>query len=324
MKLKGIFLFLITCFFIACSPKVYENTTIKEKEFRVIGYLPSYKFDAYKTIKYKHLTHLNLSFANPDKVGNLSINGNVDVIIDEAKEQNPNLIISISLAGGILTDVHAENWANLIDNPLNRPAFINKIIAFVTKHNFDGIDVDLEWDNVTKGYSDFVLELATAISDKNILLTAALPNTTRFVNITDNALNAFDFINIMAYDKTGTWAPDKPGQHSSLEFAEEGIAFWKNQNISKEKLTLGVPFYGYDFTPGNVKQKTYQQIISEKGVESADKDNVENIFYNGRITIREKTKLAIQKTSGIMIWELTQDSFNEFSLFDVIYKEIKK
>ena len=52
-------------------------------------------------------------------------------------------------------------------------------------------------------------------------MTAAFPSETKYSLITTEALNAFDFINIMAYDYTGSWNPSAPGQHSSAEHARE-------------------------------------------------------------------------------------------------------
>ncbi|MGY0407762.1 MAG: glycosyl hydrolase family 18 protein [Polaribacter sp.] len=326
MKLKSIFLSLtISILFCSCSSKISKKTLKNNSEFRIVGYLASHNFSQLNKIQYKKLTHLNVSFANPDIEGNLSINGDIDAVIKKAKEINPNIIISISLAGGgVIAKQCAKNWSNLIDNPLNRPNFIKKIIAFVKKHNLDGIDVDLELEHITKGYSDFVTELSLATAQKKILLTAALPNSSKFINISDAALHVFDFINIMSYSERGPWAPNDVGQHSSLQFAQQGLAFWKKQGVTKEKLTLGVPFYGFDYSTSIVKSKTYKEVISDKGVAFADKDIAGKIFYNGRATIKEKTKLALQKAGGIMIWELSQDSFDAYSLLDVIYKEIKK
>ena len=53
----------------------------------------------------------------------------------------------------------------------------------------------------------------------------------------------------MAYDFTGPWNPTNSGQHSSYNNSVQSIEFWINSvGISGTKLTLGVPFYGYDFT----------------------------------------------------------------------------
>ena len=57
---------------------------------------------------------------------------------------------------------------------------------------------------------------------------------------------------------------------------------------------------------------------------NADIDNVGTKFYNGRSTIRSKVQLASNEVNGIMIWELGQDSFSEYSLLKTIHKEYDK
>jgi hypothetical protein len=48
----------------------------------------------------------------------------------------------------------------------------------------------------------------------------------------------------------------------------------------------------------------------------------DTIYYNGPNTIRKKTKLAMEKTSGVMIWELTQDAPGNNSLLKVINQAV--
>lgn len=316
-------------FFISSLMSVYSCTSDKEsnipdektKTARVVGYLSSDNINKMTSIQFCKLTHLNVAFANPDKNGNLIFSGDIDALVTYAKSVNPNISVSISLAGGVISEEQASNWSWLIDKPENRPALIQNIVNFVELHKLDGVDVDLEWDAVTVGYSGFVLELKKSLLERKKLMTAALPNNSRFENINAAALNAFDFINIMAYDSTGPWSPTKPGQHSSMAFAKEGIEFWhKLQNVPSEKLTLGVPFYGYNFTYPEVTSSMYNQIIAT-GKQFADVDEIGKIYYNGRPTISQKVEYAAQNTGGIMIWELAQDSFDEYSLLEVIHKK---
>lgn len=312
-------------FFISSLFSVYSYAHKKEesktKTARVVGYLSSDNFGKITSISFCKLTHLNIAFANPDKNGNLIFNGDIDAVVKYAKSVNPNIKISISLAGGVISAEQASNWSFLIDQSQNRPLLIQNIIKFVNNHNLDGVDVDLEWDAVTTGYSDFVVELRKSLTQNKKLLTAALPNNTRFVNINTEALNAFDFINIMAYDSTGPWSPDKIEQHSSFDFAKQGINFWnKMQNVPTEKINLGVPFYGYNFTSQIVTSSTFGEII-DSGIQFADQDEIGKIYYNGRPTISKKVELAAESAGGIMIWELAQDSFTEYSLLDVIHKK---
>ena len=315
-------LYLCIVILVSCSKddSFEEEIMTVDKSARVVGYLPSYRFDSNEKIDYCKLTHLNLAFANPGSNGKLIINDFSGVVV-RARNENNNIKIYISIGGGYLTDEQASIWSNSIDIKDNRPIIINEIVNFVVDNSLDGVDVDLEWQYVTSGYSNFVIELKSALSAKGKGMTAALPGTTKFDNITQEALQTFDFINIMAYDFTGPWNPTASGQHSSYNNAVESINFWKNTGISQSKLTLGVPFYGYDFSnSSNVTSFTFGQMVSTNNSYS-EIDNVDMKFYNGRPTIKSKVKLASEQVSGIMIWELGQDSFSDYSLLKTIHKE---
>ena len=315
-------LYLCIVILVSCSKddSFEEEIMTVDKSARVVGYLPSYRFDSNEKIDYCKLTHLNLAFANPGSNGKLIINDFSGVVV-RARNENSNIKIYISIGGGYLTDEQASIWSNSIDIKDNRPIIINEIVSFVVDNSLDGVDVDLEWQYVTSGYSNFVIELKSALSAKGKGMTAALPGTTKFDNITQEALQTFDFINIMAYDFTGPWNPTASGQHSSYNNAVESINFWKNTGISQSKLTLGVPFYGYDFSnSSNVTSFTFGQMISTNNSYS-EIDNVGMKYYNGRPTIKSKVKLASEQVSGIMIWELGQDSFSDYSLLKTIHKE---
>ena len=315
-------LYLCIVILVSCSKddSFEEEIMTVDKSARLVGYLPSYRFDSNEKIDYCKLTHLNLAFANPGSNGKLIINDFSGVVV-RARNENNNIKIYISIGGGYLTDEQASIWSNSIDIKDNRPIIINEIVNFVVDNSLDGVDVDLEWQYVTSGYSNFVIELKSALSAKGKSMTAALPGTTKFDNITEEALQTFDFINIMAYDFTGPWNPTASGQHSSYNNAVESINFWKNTGISQSKLTLGVPFYGYDFSnSSNVTSFTFGQMVSTNNSYS-EIDNVDMKFYNGRPTIKSKVKLASEQVSGIMIWELGQDSFSDYSLLKTIHKE---
>ena len=317
-------LFLCVVVLISCSndEDIDEEIITTDKSARIVGYLPSYRFELNNNIEFCKLTHLNLAFANPGSNGKLIINDFSDVVL-KARNDNNNIKIYISIGGGYLTNEEASIWSNLIDVKENRPTIVNELVSFVVDNSLDGVDVDLEWQYVTSGYSPFVIELKSALSAKGKGMTTAFPGTTKFDNITDEALQTFDFINIMAYDFTGPWNPTASGQHSSYNNATESINFWKNAGVSVDKLTLGVPFYGYDFTDSsNVTSFTYSDMVSMQSSYS-ELDNVGLKFYNGRSTIKSKVKLASEQVSGIMIWELGQDSFTDYSLLKTIQNEYK-
>lgn len=279
---------------------------------KVVGYLPYYRFSLAGNIAFEKLTHLCIAFANPDSEGQLSVGGE-DIAPIVAAGHQAGVEVFISLGGGAIPPAAAANWKELT-KPQNRPAFIQKIVAFVIDYNLEGVDMDLEWGNVDANYSGFNLELRDSLDVYGKKLTAALPGTYRYPEISDEALFSFDFINVMAYDLTGPWAPGNPGQHSPYSYAVNSLDFWMAQGLPGESLTLGLPFYGYDFTnAANVVSFTYGSMVAEDPA-YAQLDQVGLRYYNGIPTIEAKTELAKEQAAGVCIWELGQDAFNEYSL----------
>ena len=303
-----------------------NNIILFSDQARVVGYFPTWRFTLTDKVDFCKLTHVNIAFGNPMVDGTIQLSNpsaisNLEQVINTAKLQNSSIQFYISLAGGVLSDQEANTWKTFLASSQDRPKLIDKIIEFVLENKLDGVDVDLEWSHVTQGYSDFVIELKKELSIHGKGMTAAFPSETKFSQISDQALAVFDFINIMVYDYTGSWNPSQPGQHSSYNHAERGINYWKNiVGIAGEKLTLGVPFYGYNFLNSTtVESFTYGSMVASN-TSNSERDQVGNKYYNGRPTIASKVKLAAQNLSGIMIWELGQDSFTEYSLLQTIHK----
>jgi GH18 family chitinase len=83
------------------------------------------------------------------------------------------------------------------------------------------------------------------------------------------------------------------------------LAVFKNLGLPSERLTVGVPFYGFDFA-NNAAYTAYSDIVAQHpGAEL--QDQVGEIYYNGIPTIEQKTALAMDQAHGIMIWEITMD-----------------
>jgi chitinase len=299
---------LLFCFFLILQGALAQS-------FKVIGYFPTYRFSWINDVEYDRLTHVNIAFANPDAAGNFTTDGvNIDPVV--AKAQSHGCKVFISLAGGYLTPAVEANWDNLT-LPANRPAFIQKIVQYVQAHNLDGVDLDLEWQYVKDWYSPFVLDLKAALNVHGIPLTVALPGNHRYPKITNAALASFDWVNMMIYDLRGPWDPTNIGQHSPYSWAVQCVQYWKNQNVPANKLTLGVPFYGYDFGTSPVSSFTFRGIVSQNPA-NAYLDEIGLKFWNGIPTIQAKTELALEEVSGIMIWEIGQDAFGANAQYSLL------
>jgi GH18 family chitinase len=95
------------------------------------------------------------------------------------------------------------------------------------------------------------------------------------------------------------------------------------RGIPKNKLVLGLPFYGYGFgkIDSPVVSMNYKQIVARYPDELSDTMHFSDsvvMYYNSIATIKRKTRLALQKGGGVMIWQLLGDADGNRSLLSVI------
>ncbi len=297
------------------------NLSVAQK--KVIAYIPNWiDLNAFSsTIQYSKLTHINIAFENPDANGYLSFNSGSNTIINAAHAQN--IKVFVSLGGGSVSEGGAirDNYFNLI-TPANRTAFIQKIYDYVVAHNFDGVDVDLEGPAINGDYGGFVIALANKLHANGKLISAALSEGYGGANVPSSTFAAYDWINIMAYDATGPWAPNNPGQHSPYSMAVNQFNYWTGRGLPASKAVIGLPFYGYGFGASANQGISYANIVAQyPGAENLDQVG-NTIYYNGIPTIKQKTTFAIQNAAGVMIWELSQDATGSKSLLTAINQVI--
>ena len=306
----------------ACLPLAVRG---QQQPFRVVGYYSlKAAMEKPKDVPFKYLTHINLWFLNPDSLGRFTTDFSaLKPFIDKAHKKNIRVLFSIG--GGS----KQPQYMRLLQDDL-RPKLIDSLVAQVIRNNLDGIDVDLEGSDIHDTYESFVVELANALHAKGKLITSAVAIYYKD-QFTDKALAQYDFMNVMSYDRTGPWRPDKPGPHALYTHAVEDLNYFgEERKIAPEKMTLGVPFYGYGYGPELTSPAIsmgYKKIVETfKGAENVDEWRMPDgkiLYYNGIPTIRLKTKLAMDKASGIMIWEVRSDAKGKKSLLRAIHEAAK-
>jgi len=286
-------------------------------KFRVIGYLPAFgmRNTGTENFDFGRINYLNIAFVNPDSNAFFKPMPALTDIVNAAHAKHTKVLISI---GGGSAPAY---YSSLMSDSL-RSKLIADLVKLAVDYNLDGIDVDLEGERIDPNYESFVTGLSAALKPAGKLLTAAVA-TAYASRYTDKGLSVYDFINIMSYDKTGPWRPENAGPHAPYEMAVSDLDYWTNtRHIAKEKLSLGVPFYGYGFGAGAPSDINFKKLISQyPGSENADQFTVTDggvIYYNGIPTIKNKTALALQNAGGIMIWQLMGDAEGEKSLLNVI------
>lgn len=284
-------------------------------DFRVVGYLLSEDINAgmANSFNTSRVNYLNITFGDTANDGTVPNINNLVTLIASAHNSNAKMLVSVG-NDFIAKDFYSTESA--------RNTFISNLMASVDKFRFDGVDVDLEGDYINKNYEVFMQELSAAVKLKGKVITAAVA-TWETDYFTDKSLTYFDYLNVMSYDNTGPWDPSDPGPHSPYSMAVNDLDFWTNtRGIAKEKLNLGLPFYGYGFKGPSVTTLDYAQIVTRfAGSQNTDKLTEPNgaiLYYNGIPTIKKKTAYAMQNAGGVMIWELMYDTNDKTSLLSAI------
>ena len=286
---------------------------------RTVVYLPDYRgaLSSWATkIDFSRMTYLNLCFADVDAAGNVSYaDPGLDAFVAAAHAKGVKVCMAI---GGASVIDNGGVYATVLQDGM-RDTLVNKLGQFATDHQLDCIDVDLEGNGVNQYYEAFVTSLATKLHAQNKEMTSAVSSW--FGNkITDKAIQAFDFINVMAYDLHNPAGSSQPVQPSSIDEATKEVEYWIGRGLAKNKAVFGVPFYGYKWAGAKGEALTYAEILGQNAA-AATEDKVtlgsSTVYLNSRATIIAKAKLA-KTYGGIMVWELGQDAAGDASLLKAI------
>lgn len=295
---------------------------------KIVAYVPNWidlKSFA-ETIDYAKLTHINIAFENPrNAAGEMSFNPKNLPLLAKARAHGVKILVSIGGGSASGDKAMLNRYFHLLQET-NRAGFVAKLADYVRTNQFDGLDVDIEGPSINGDYGAFIRDLAPALKLKGKLLTAALSKGYGGDKVPDDVFPHFDFVNIMAYDGAGPWAPKSPGQHASFAFATNNVAYWLSRGLPRAKAVLGVPFYGYGFGAAfRQRDYPYNDIIAHHpGAERLDQTG-NTIWYNGIPTIEAKCRYVMQeRLGGIMIWSLDYDVPGEKSLLRTIAATLAK
>lgn len=196
---------------------------------------------------------------------------------------------------------HWDRYAgrDAISSAVGRETLVNGIVDAIIKHNLDGINVDIE--NLTeadrKNYTEFVKLLRIKMPPDKSVVTSVATNPNGYDSgwqgsYDYKALGEFsDYIMIMAYDEH--YEGGSSGPVASNEFTEKSIQYALSL-IPKEKLVLGIPFYGRYWSEDGkilgkaVSLKKMREILSK----------YENIVTYDNVAKSPKAEVKIKSTDG--------------------------
>lgn len=201
-----------------------------------------------------YLTHINYAFG---KIG-----GDFETLriekesrlkqIVALKSSYPNLKVCLSIGGW-----GAGNFSEMAADAAHRKKFCQNCANAVKNLNLDGIDLDWEYptsnsagisasDNDTENFTLLVKDLRAALgSDK--LITMASSASAKYVEFKD-FIEYMNFVNLMTYDMGNPPYHNSGLYKSSMtkRSCDESVTLHTGKGVPKEKIVLGMPFYGRD------------------------------------------------------------------------------
>ncbi|HEX3698333.1 MAG TPA: glycosyl hydrolase family 18 protein [Polyangia bacterium] len=275
---------------------------------RLVAYLPNYSgsFSMWATkVNFSRVTHLNLAFALATATNGWNMgasDADVKAIVDAAHAAGVKVLPSLGGGGGDQSVIGRYNTASNVD-PL-----VQSLDAFIAKYNFDGADIDIESPaNLGANFSNFVNKVVAKLRPEGKLVTAAVAQYLQ-ENMQDATLHQFDFVNVMIY--------------SGLTQTMKDITYYLNtKKVPKDQVVLGAGFFGTE--PGD-KEISYASIIKADPMAwSKDSTTVsgQTVNYTGMDTMKKLTEYA-KTIGGIMVWDLTEDTYDDHSLMKVIQGDL--
>lgn len=293
---------------IQLAPSIIQKVHA-EPAGRIVGYLPYWESGDFDYIDYSKVTDVIYFHIWPNPDGSLNtsaINQNdLETIRDRAHNSGANILIAVGGWGA------SESFPEVVQNTVIRETFVSNLINFTVTNNLDGVDIDWETpiDQTKIDNQDILLlELVNGLHPLGKLVTVAANG--EVVELKANAGNSVDWVNIMAYDMNWGYA-----EHSTYADSVAALERYQTEGILKEKLALGIPFYGRNDKSDALK---YEEIVSLCNPQPSS-NTCNGYFFNGIDLVNQKTQHVLdQGYFGVMVWNLGQDTYDQTSLLNTI------
>ncbi len=227
------------------------DTSAPGDGFWVTGYYVDYDRSSLDTVMLNagHMDQVVIFGYGFDQQGNVT--GKDQDLIRGITSQQKRILLFGNLTDGAFDEDTAH--AILTDKAVQDRAILG-ILEKTTELGVAGVQIDFENipDEDRDAYTEFLRRLATVLHSRNMTLSIAAAaktsdRTTGWGGATDYAAigQIVDHFYIMAYDEH--WRGGEPGPVASLGWVEKVIRYATGV-MPAQKIVLGVPFYGYEWT----------------------------------------------------------------------------
>ncbi|XP_054011036.1 chitinase-3-like protein 1 [Hylaeus anthracinus] len=182
----------------------------------------------------------------------------------ELRRSSPGTKAMISSGGW---DEGSYKYSQIVSNPSTRARFVQNVVNFLKRFNFDGFDLDWEYPNQRGGqpsdkenYVALLRELREEFDKYGYILSVAVAageDSASQSYLVWQVSQYVHFINLMTYDFNGSWsnyaglnAPmyASSGSQDPLNNVNAAVLYWLQHGAPGDKINLGIPAYGRSFT----------------------------------------------------------------------------
>jgi chitinase len=277
-------------------------------DVKVVGYIPNYNGSLTSwagKVDFTKMTHLNLAFALANASNDWSMgasDADVKAIVDKAHAAGVKVLASLGGGGGDQSVIGRYNTPSNID-PL-----IANLDKFLTRLNLDGADVDIESPgNLNANFATFVTKLVATLHPKGKLVTTAIAQylVEGANTYSDATMKSWDFINVMIYT------------NKMSDFTNEMAWFTGQKGVAKNKLVLGLGFFGTDSSDQEYAYTDIMKADANAWSKNTATVGGKTVNYTGIDTMKQLTTYS-KGFGGVMFWEYTEDVPGDHSLWKAI------
>ena len=305
---------------------VFINSMLFSQQSTFVGgYMPYY--ESMTGNRLEHYNYLYYAFVAA------SIDGNVELLGDPTKFTQFLSVTSTTTAKRMIS-VCTQGFAQMAVSAVARKNFAKNLRLFCVSNNLNGIDID--WEGVSNNtdkanFGAMMSDLRLELNGSGLEFSITVSFGEYAMQWYDNAaLQQADFLQIMVYDAAGTWATSPNGNHSSMEHFLQAETYWVGRGFARNKLVMGLPFYGYRFNKGQggLAEGIHYKDILARFPNALPSDNLlsdssGDYWFNGVDLIKQKINYAkFNGFRGVFVWEIGQDNLNHPLSLDKALSEV--
>ena len=278
-------------------------------------------------------THLVYAFGN--------FNDNYDGVVikhpdklkamTDLKKQNPELKVILGL-----NDYRRPGFSEMTRDKKKRQAYVKSVKNVVDQYNLDGVDLDWEYPTTEKGghtatpnddrnYAKLVKELRKALG-KDKWISYFSHDTGRWIDH-KRMLPYVDYVNVSGYvlasPKEGQpllhQSPLYPGKKTGDWCISKSIGRHIDLGIPKEKLIIGIPFFGIGTAPFKRETACRDFHKYDEGLQKVWAEDAQAPYYadkNGNLILGYDDERSIEAKfdfiranglAGVCVWDFDGD-----------------